>query len=75
VTARRGRQFESISSRGEPERFDHRDDGSVAVRVHQVVHDAKTGELLDDTRVEHCYSFQGGLVERMDVRDSERSER
>jgi hypothetical protein len=65
------RQFESISSTVEPERFDHRDDGTVAVLVHQVVHDVKTGELLDDTRVEHRYSLQDGLVERMDVGESE----
>lgn len=66
------RQFEAISSRVEPDRFSHEADGSIAVDVHQVVHDAKTGELLDDSRVRHRYRLDGDLVLRMDVaEDSE----
>ena len=61
------RQFEAVSSRVEPERFSHEVDGSIAVDVHQVVHDAKTGELLTDSQVRHVYRLEGSLVVRMDV--------
>lgn len=61
------RQFEQISSKVEPERFDHGSDGAITVTVHQVVHDAKTGELQTDTHVLHRYELEDGLVARMDV--------
>ena len=61
------RQFESISSKVEPEGFDHRPDGSVTVAVHQIVKDAKSGALLADERVGHRYRFEDGLIARMDV--------
>lgn len=63
------RQFEAISSKVEPERFSHEADDTIAVDVHQVVHDAKTGELLSDSRVRHVYRLDGDLVARMDVID------
>lgn len=66
------RQFEAISSQVEPERLSREPDGSIAVDAHQVVRDARTGELLDDSRVRHRYRLDGGLVARMDViEDSE----
>jgi hypothetical protein len=61
------RQFAAISSRVEPELFTEEPDGAVTVDVHQVVHDARTGELLSDSRVRHRYRFDGDLVTRMDV--------
>jgi ketosteroid isomerase-like protein len=61
------RQFSAISSRVEPEGFTQERDGSVTVDVHQVVHDAGSGELLSDSRVRHRYWLDGGLVARMDV--------
>jgi len=61
------RQFAAISSQVEPERFREEPDGSITVEVHQVVHDAQTGELLTDSRVRHRYWLDGGLVVRMDV--------
>jgi len=67
------RQFESISSTVEPERFDREPDGSVTVTVHQVVRDAKTGEVQADTRVLHRYRLQDGLIVRMDVLDADTS--
>lgn len=63
------RQFESISSTVEPERFEAEPDGSVTVTVQQTVRDAKTNELLSDDRVLHRYRLDGGLVVRMDVVD------
>jgi ketosteroid isomerase-like protein len=61
------RQFAAISSRVDPEAFSDEPDGSVTVDVHQVVHDAGTGELLSDSRVRHRYRLEDGLVTRMDV--------
>jgi ketosteroid isomerase-like protein len=61
------RQFSAISSHVEPERFTEEPDGSITVDVHQVVHDAQTGELLSDSRVRHRYRLSSQLVVRMDV--------
>jgi ketosteroid isomerase-like protein len=64
------RQFESISSTVEPERFDREPDGSIAVTVHQVVRDAETNEPQSDTRVLHRYRLRDDLIVRMDVLDA-----
>jgi ketosteroid isomerase-like protein len=64
------RQFESISSTVEPERFDHESDGSITVTVHQVVRDAETDAVQADTHVLHRYWLQDGLIVRMDVLDA-----
>jgi SnoaL-like domain len=67
VTAYWTRQFESISSKVEPEGFDRNPDGSISVWVHQVVHDADTGAVLADEHVAHRYWIEDGLIVRMDV--------
>ncbi len=64
------RQFASISTTVEPERFDHEPDGSITVTVHQVARDAKTDEVQADTHVLHRYWLQDGLIVRMDVSDA-----
>ena len=51
-----------------PETFTERDDGLIAVGVHQVVRSLE-GEVLADRRVVHVYALRDGLVERMDVED------
>ena len=61
------RQFAAISSKVEPEGFTEEPDSSITVDVHQVVHDARTGELMSDSRVRHRYRLKDGLVARMDV--------
>jgi ketosteroid isomerase-like protein len=61
------RQFETISSQVEPEAFKEEADGEITVDVHQVVHDAQSGELLSDSRVCHRYRVDDGLISRMDV--------
>jgi len=62
------RQFREISSNVEPEAFTHEPDGALTVLVHQVVHDANSGELLTDSQVRHRYWFdEDGLVTRMEV--------
>jgi nitrite reductase/ring-hydroxylating ferredoxin subunit len=62
------RQFGAISTNVEPKGFTEEADGSVTVDVHQVVHDARTGELVSDSRVRHRFRLEDGLV-RMDVLD------
>ena len=61
------RQFAAISGKVEPEGFTEEADGSITVDVHQVVHDASTGELISDSRARHRYRLEDGLVVRMDV--------
>jgi len=63
------RQFKEISGQVEPQGFEEDPDGSVMVDVHQVVHDARSGELLTDSRVLHRYRLEDGLIVRMDVLD------
>jgi hypothetical protein len=61
------RQFAEISSQVEPQGFAPREDGSIDVDVHQVVHEAESGALVSDARVVHRWWLEGGLVVRMDV--------
>jgi ketosteroid isomerase-like protein len=61
------RQFAAISGKVEPEGFTEEPDGSITVAVHQVVHDARTGQLLSDSHVAHRYRLEDGLIVRMDV--------
>jgi ketosteroid isomerase-like protein len=61
------RQFASISGKVEPEGFAEEADGRITVDVHQVVHDARTGELISDSRVRHRYRLEHGRIVRMDV--------
>jgi ketosteroid isomerase-like protein len=63
------RQFAEISSKVEPEGFTDEPDGAITADVHQVVHDARTGELISDSHVRHRYWFEDGLIVRMDVLD------
>lgn len=65
------RQFAEISSEVEPESFREEPDGAITVDVHQVVHDANSGDLVADSRVRHRYWFDdAGLVTRMEVLES-----
>ena len=61
------RQFKAVSSNVEPQSFKIEADGSVIVAVHQVVHDV-SGKLLSDSMIEHVYSFDKGLIRKMDIR-------
>src|SRR5918999_1371967 len=56
------RQFAAISSKVEPERFTEEADGSITVDVYQLVHDARTGDLISDSRVRHRYWLGDQLV-------------
>jgi ketosteroid isomerase-like protein len=65
------RQFEQISSAVTPERFAPGPEDAIDVTVHQLVRDAKTGEVQSDTHVLHRWRLKDGLVVRMDVLDPE----
>jgi SnoaL-like domain len=60
------RQWAEIRPHVRPTTLAERDDGSIAVSVHQVVRDP-SGTILDIADVRHVYSFDGDLVRRMDV--------
>ena len=60
------RQFGLIDSHVEPESFSFRGDGSVAVRVHQIVRDP-AGVLLSDGYVTHVYRFHDGVIGAMEI--------
>ena len=69
------RQFAAISSKVEPEGFTEEADGDITVDVHQVVHDADTGERISDSRVLHRYRLEDGLIVRIDVLERRTSSR
>jgi ketosteroid isomerase-like protein len=60
------RQWTEINPRVTPTAFTSREDGSLAVDVHQVVHDMQGALLLDDM-VKHVYSFREGLISGMRI--------
>jgi hypothetical protein len=65
------RQWAEIEGTVEPIELTEHPDGTVAVRVHQVVR-SPDGKLLDDREVVHVYTFRQDLIERMDVEESAR---
>ena len=48
----------------------NQDNGVTDVRVHQLVKDLE-GNVLSDSEVWHVYSFTNGLIDRMDVRETD----
>ena len=62
------RQWTEIRSTVTPREVEERDDGRVAVQVHQVVR-SMDGEQLSDGLVLHVFEFDGELVSRMDVEE------
>ena len=62
------RQFESLDPTVDPQDLTAEDDGRVAVKVHQVVHD-KAGALVVDQMVEHVYTIRGGRITHMEIRN------
>ena len=61
------RQFSLIDPHIEPLGFKVTDDGRITVEVNQVVKDL-VGSVLSQSRVEHVYSIEGGLITRMEIR-------
>jgi len=61
------RQWGMIDPHVDPLAFEADDAGRIVVTVHQVVRDL-SGRVLRDVMVEHIYSFQDALIQRMDIR-------
>ena len=62
------RQWEVLDPQVKPLRFEEDEMGRIVIDVHQVVRD-RAGNLLADQMVQHVYSIQDGLIERMDIRE------
>ena len=60
------RQWAVVDPDVVPISFEHRDDGRISVRVHQIVRDL-SGNVLNDGEVAHVYTFEGGLIKAMDI--------
>jgi hypothetical protein len=66
------RQWKEFDPHVEPLEMIDREDGTTAVRVHQLV---KTvgGDVLSDGEVWHVYAVANGLIERMDIKEDRMS--
>jgi hypothetical protein len=62
------RQWAEFNPRVDPLEVIDREDGTIEVRVHQLV-EALNGDVLSDTEVRHVYTAANGLIERMDIED------
>lgn len=60
------RQWGEINPKVEPVDFSEREDGSLEVKVHQTVADLQDNLIFDGT-VKHIYTFESGLIKRMDI--------
>lgn len=60
------RQWTEINPKVEPAGFTQRENGSLEVKVYQVVKDLQ-GNLMFDGFVKHIYTFQDGLIKTMDI--------
>ena len=66
------RQWQDFEPRVEPIEVIEREGGKTDVKVHQLVK-SLGGEVLSDSEVWHVYTFANGLIERMDLKESEES--
>ncbi len=66
------RQWQEFDPHVEPVEVINRTDGKTDVRVHQLVK-SLSGDVLFDSEVWHVYTIANGLIERMDLKESEES--
>jgi hypothetical protein len=66
------RQWKEFDPHVEPMEVIEREDGKAEVRVHQLVK-SLGGDVLFDREVWHVYTIANGLIERMDIEESEAS--
>ena len=66
------RQWSVLDPRVEPVNIEEDENGSMLVRVHQVVRDL-TGNVLLDHFVKHVYRFRDRYIDRMDIESVEGS--
>jgi hypothetical protein len=64
------RQWAMLDPHVEPTRIEDDENGRTVVDVHQVVRDLN-GNILLDQMVQHLYSIENGLIERMDIQKPE----
>jgi hypothetical protein len=64
------RQWQEFDPHVEPLEVIDREGGKTEVRVHQLVKNLG-GEVLSDSEVWHVYTIANGLIERMDIGESE----
>lgn len=62
------RQWAAIDPTVTPESFKTGPGGEVVVGVRQVVR-TLAGHVASDRRLQHVYTFQGGLIAAMDIRE------
>lgn len=60
------RQWNEINPNVEPVGFNERQNGSLEVQVHQKVKDLQGNSIFDGT-VKHVYTFENGLINKMDI--------
>ncbi len=63
------KQWTAIKPQVDPMQITRRDDGAVAVEVHQIVRDLADKVLLDET-VRHVFQIDNGLVIRFDIENA-----
>ena len=66
------RQWKEFDPHVEPLETIDREGGITEVRVHQLVKTPR-GDVLSDSEVWHVYTIKNGLIERMDLKESETS--
>ncbi len=64
------RQWQEFDPHVEPIEVIEREGGKTEVRVHQLVK-SLGGEVLSDSEVWHVYTIANGLIERMEIGESE----
>ena len=66
------RQWKEFDPRVEPLEVIDQEGGVTDVKVHQLVK-SLSGDVLSDSEVWHVYTIKNGLIERMDLKESETS--
>ena len=66
------RQWQEFDPHVEPIEVIDREEGKTDVKVHQLVK-SLGGDVLSDSVVWHVYTIANGLIERMDLKESEAS--
>ena len=66
------RQWKEFDPHVEPVEVIDREGSKTHVKVHQLVK-SLSGDVLSDTDVWHVYTIANGLIERMDLRESDPS--
>ncbi|MEB3293722.1 MAG: nuclear transport factor 2 family protein [Synechococcales bacterium] len=62
------RQWNLVDPQVKPRAFQLNEDQRIIVDVHQVVRDL-AGNVLVDQLVQHLYTFENGLIRRMDIQE------